>query len=90
MNALQHTFDLLNTNGNPFVRITKIGVDSFYVNEYPEDKDLGRWVDMDGLAEYIYNKFASQWRSKHIINLLITGEDYEYRGNILDCYKVVR
>lgn len=85
-----HSFELLNTNGNTFARITKVGKDSFYVNEYPEYQGLGRWMDMDGMADYVYDKFASNWRAKHLINLLIVGEDYEYSGTVSDCYKAVK
>ena len=85
-----HTFDLLNTNGKPFVRIEKRDKNLFYVNEYPEHKSFGLHMDADKLCDYVHSKFASVWRANLIITLLIVGETFEYAGDVADCFKVVK
>lgn len=89
MRNTHHTIDLLNTNGNPFVRITKTGRDSFYVNEY-EYKDFGRWLNLFELGGYINEKFASKWRANLITGVLNHGESFEYSGYVADCFRVVK
>lgn len=83
-----HTIQVLNTNGSPFVTVDKVGKNSFYVNEY-EDRDFGRWMDLFELGGYINEKFASKWRANLITGVLNHGKDFEHKGEVADCFKVV-
>lgn len=84
-----HTIQVLNTNGQPFVTVEKLGRDSFYVNEY-EDKDFGRWMNLFELGGFINARFASKWRANLITGVLNHGEDFEYSGYVADCFRVVK